>query len=141
MPTVILRFDVDMREVDAELERLQRPPVAALESVLATTFAITEARVHVITGKLKASGHPSSAFDGDIWEGTLHFERYPGIFELARGPKHTKGGKGPPPWPPHGGLGDSHFFFDPVERRYPSDWESGDSFQMYTRVIESFLEG
>lgn len=127
---VTLKFDMNIDAVGAELERLQHPPVVHLESVLATTFAVTEARVHVETGKLKGSGHPSSAYAGDVWTGTLSYDRDPGIFELARGPKKTRH---------HGGIGDSHFFFDPVEARWPGDWTTGDSYQMYTKVIRDFL--
>lgn len=127
---MIVRFDVDLDGAGRELERLQHPPVAALEGVLATTFAITESRVHVITGKLKGSGRPSSEYHGDVWTGTLSYDRYPGIFELERGPKRTRH---------HGGIADSHFFFDPVEARWPGDWTTGDSFQMYTKVIEDFI--
>jgi hypothetical protein len=126
----MIHFEVDDADVIGELARLSHPPVLQLESVLATTFAITEARVHVITGQLKGSGHPSSAFDGDTWTGTLSYDRDPGIFELARGPAKSKH---------HGGLYDSHFFFDPVEARWPGDWTTGDSFQMYTKVIRDFL--
>ena len=128
----MIRFDMDIAAVDVELTRLQHPPVDKLEGVLATTFAITEARVHVLTGHLKASGHPSSSYVPGIWTGTLSYDRDPGIFELARGPKRTRH---------HGGLADSHFFFDPVEARWPGDWTTGDSFHMYTRVIDDFMGG
>lgn len=138
---VVVRIEVDLDGTERELERLQEPPTFKLESVLAATFAITESRVHVITGQLKASGRVVSDFHGDIWSGTLEYDRYPGIFELARGPMHTKGGKGPPPYPPHGGIEDSHFFFDPVEARWPGDWTSGDAYQMYTKAIMDWLEG
>lgn len=127
---VMLKFDMDISDVEAELTRLQHPPVAKLESVLTTTFSVTEARVHVLTGKLRGSGHPSSEYVGGVWTGTLSYDRDPGIFELARGPRKTRH---------HGGLTDSHFFFDPVEARWPGDWTTGDSFQMYTKTIEDFL--
>jgi hypothetical protein len=127
-----LRFEVDLDGTADELARLQEPPTRRLEAVLATTFATTEARVHVITGKLLASGRVSSDFNGDVWTGTLEYDRDPGIFELARGPKKTKH---------HGGTGDSHFFFDPVEARWPGDWTTGDSYQLYTKAIQDWLEG
>ena len=127
-----LRFEVNLDGTAVNLERLTHPPTAELEAVLATTFAITEARVHVITGRLKASGRPVSEHFHDTWSGTLEFAGDPGIYELARGPRKTKY---------HGGLGDSHFFFDPVEARWPGDWTTGDAFQMYTHVIENFLTG
>lgn len=127
---LVVSFRMNIDSVDAELERLQHPPVAKLEGVLAANYATTEARVHVLTGALLGSGHPKSDFSSDVWTGTISFDRYPGIYELARGPKKTSR---------HGGLTDSHFFFDPVEERYPADWTSGDSYQMYTKVIEEFL--
>jgi len=89
-----------------ELDRLAAGPagetVVAMESALMNGFIVTEARVHVITGFLKASGHPSSSFDGQQWEGEIDFARYPGIFELARGNMPTKNH-------PEGG----HYFFEP----------------------------
>jgi hypothetical protein len=91
-----------------ELDRLALGPVGAtllaMESALADAYITTEARVHVITGRLRASGHPSSTFDGEEWTGEIDFARYPGIYELARGPMYTRH---------HGGPGDSHYFFDP----------------------------
>jgi hypothetical protein len=128
MPAEII-FEVDLDGAGAELERLQHPPTMALEGVLLTTFAMTEARVHVETGALKASGHPTSSFGGDVWEGTLSFDRYPGIYELARGPHRTV----------HQGGPGSHFFFDDVEARYPGDWTTGDAYRLYTKVIEEWL--
>jgi len=124
-------FEVDLNGAGRELERLQHPPFRELDGVLMTTFATTDRRVHVLTGELKASGHPTTARSGDEWTGTLLYDRYPGIYELARGPKKTvyTGGTG------------SHFFFDPVEARWPGDWETGDSYQLYTKAILDWLEG
>jgi hypothetical protein len=89
-----------------ELDRLARGPAGetttAMESALMTGYALSEARVHVITGRLKASGHPSSEFDGATWDGQISFARYPGIFELARGDAPTANH-------PEGG----HYFLDP----------------------------
>jgi hypothetical protein len=89
-----------------ELDHLAGGPaggtVLAMESALAAGFITTEARVHVITGYLKASGHPSSSFDGERWEGEIDFAGHPGIFELARGNEPTLNH-------PEGG----HYFFDP----------------------------
>lgn len=77
-----------------ELDRLSRGPdartIAAMEAGLLEGFTLSEARVHVITGYLKASGHPSSSFSGDVWEGEMDFARYPGIFELARADAPTR---------------------------------------------------
>lgn len=89
-----------------ELDRLAVGPVGetvlAMEAALMAGYVTTEARVHVITGYLKASGHPSSSFDGEQWEGEIDFARYPGIYELARGNSPTLNH-------PEGG----HYFFDP----------------------------
>jgi hypothetical protein len=89
----------------AELDRLAKGPdqktVAAWETALLAGYAVTENRVHVITGFLRASGHPASAFRPGEWEGTISFASRPGIFELARGDKETRHHMG------------GHYFFDP----------------------------
>lgn len=91
---------------EAEMARIAAGPdsrtVAAWETALLTGYTITEARVHVITGVLKASGHPFSHHAEDSWEGTIAFAGNPGIFELARGDAATENH-------PEGG----HYFFDP----------------------------
>lgn len=102
-----IHIEIDAADVLAELTRLSSPPAEAyakLEGILLSSFAATQAHVHVITGFLKASGHPSSEVSGDEWSGTLSYARYPGIYELARGDKPTQNH-------PEGG----HFFFDPPE--------------------------
>ena len=48
-----------------------------MEAALLEGYTISEAQVHVITGYLKASGHPESSFTGDAWEGTINFARDP----------------------------------------------------------------
>jgi hypothetical protein len=133
MAEVTVRWDVDQADVLAELTRLGHPPYFRLESVLATTFTITEARVHVISGALLASGHTSSSLADDLWTGTLSYARYPGIFELARGNKM------PTKNHPDGG----HFFFDPVEAppMGPYDSLTGEGAQMYIHEIRAWLEG
>lgn len=97
-----------------ELDRLTRGPVgetlARMEAALATGFITTEARVHIITGRLKASGHPTSSFDGGRWEGEINFARYPGIFELARGNAPTMNH-------PEGG----HYLFSPGGEDFERD--------------------
>lgn len=89
-----------------ELDRLAKGPagvtILEMESALTTGYTITESRVHVITGYLKASGHIKSSFDGEMWEGEIDYARYPGIYELARGNAPTKNH-------PSGG----HYFFEP----------------------------
>ena len=94
-----------------ELDRLIKGPagetVFRMEAALLDGYTTTEVRVHVITGMLKASGHPNSAFDGDIWTGEMDFARHPGIFELARGNAPTANH-------PEGG----HYFFDPGGQQF-----------------------
>lgn len=129
MAGVEITFEVDLDGAGDELERLQHPPFAELDGVLLTTMVITEARVHVETGLLKASGHPTMDHLDDVWTGTLSFDGDPGIYELARGARKTR---------TQGGSG-SHFFFDPVEAQYPGDWTTGEAFKLYTKVIEAWL--
>lgn len=89
-----------------ELDRLAAGPgpatLGAMESALVAGYLVTAQRVHVITGYLKASGHPESSYDGDQWTGEIDFAHYPGIYELARGNTPTR-------YHPSGG----HYFFDP----------------------------
>ena len=76
-----IHFEVDAQAALHELDRLARgPDIGDLEAILLTTFAESLAHVHVITGALKASGHPSSSYDGGTWIGTQSFARHPGIF-------------------------------------------------------------
>jgi hypothetical protein len=122
---VTIKVTVDFHDVIEELDRLGRGPGAgkttmALESILATSFSAVLAKVHVLSGGLKASGHPSSEFDGDRWVGTIHFARHPGIFELARGNAPTLNH-------PEGG----HYFFDPA-------YETPEA---YENAIMGFLKG
>jgi len=89
-----VRWDFSGGGVEAELDRIADGPgqrtVAAWETALLTGYAMSEARAHVITGALKASGHPSSRHDEGSWEGTISFARDPGIFELARADTPTR---------------------------------------------------
>lgn len=77
--------------------------VAKLEKILAEFYADTQARTHVITGSLKASGIPDSDYDADKWEGSITYGGTlwrgpaPGppndpvdyaIYEMARGGDH-----------------------------------------------------
>ena len=73
-----------------------------METALLSGFATTEGRVHVISGYLKSTLHPSSSFSGDTWTGEMSAARYPGIYELARGNRPTK-------YHPDG----QHYFFGP----------------------------
>lgn len=116
---------MDASAVIRELDRLSRGPGAggttfALERILLQNFAQTQAQVHVMTGVLKGSGHPSSSFDGDVWEGTISYARHPGIFELARGNRATVNH-------PEGG----HYFFESSYRTGPE----------YEDAVLGFLRG
>lgn len=71
--------------------------VHELELVLAAAFADTQARAHVITGSLKASGKTSSDFDGEDWKGEISYGGASAgpnnpvdyaIYEMARGGDH-----------------------------------------------------
>lgn len=89
---------------------------AGMEGALNAAFAKTQANVHVITGKLKASGMTNTDFDGRSWSGTISYggpkgsPAYYGIYEQRR-----HGNR--PDWaahPPHdmfAGLGAE---FDPL---------------------------
>jgi hypothetical protein len=99
---------VSLDEIIKELKRLGGPPgfkvVHGLELALSAAYADTQARTHIITGSLKASGDVESHFsDGRVWEGTityggtLHGAPKPGppndpvdyaIYEMARGGEH-----------------------------------------------------
>jgi hypothetical protein len=103
MPAYVV---VDLDGAGDELDRLARGPgpvtIGKWEGALMVAYAATEARVHVITGELLASGHPSSSFDLTSWTGEISFARDPGVFELARDDQPTRH---------HAG---GHYFFDPA---------------------------
>jgi hypothetical protein len=108
---------VDFTKVIHELDRLAAGPghdgtTFRLEGIMLANFQQTQQVVHVITGHLKAEGHPSSSFDGDVWEGTISYPRHPGIFELARGNKPTLNH-------PEGG----HYFFESSYRDTPDEYK------------------
>jgi hypothetical protein len=100
-------FTVWLDGAGDELDRLAAGPgmktIAEFEAALLEGYAITEGRVHVITGALKASGHPQSTYDKFSWSGEMDYSRYPGIFELARGDAATR----------HHPYPGRHYFFDP----------------------------
>ncbi len=78
--------------------------VARLENVLDAFFTDTQARTHILTGSLKASGYPESDYDADEWHGSITYGGAlwrpplgPGpaqdpvdyaIYEMARGDDH-----------------------------------------------------
>jgi hypothetical protein len=122
---VSVRVTVDISDPDHELARLEAGPGAghatmSLEGILARSFAATQFQVHVLSGGLKASGHPESEYDGAVWSGTLVYARHPGIFELARGDSPTANH-------PEGG----HFFFD-AAHRFNAE---------YKQAVADWLEG
>lgn len=123
-------FAVYLDGAGDELDRLARGPggrtIADMERSLLLGYSITEARVHVITGSLKASGHPWSDFAGDKWTGEIDFAHDPGIFELARGDSPTR-------YHPAPGR---HYFYDPGGHEFEkgvrqafwdwvTDWKGG----------------
>jgi hypothetical protein len=123
---VSVSFTVDFSQVIRELDRLGSGPghggtTFRLEGIMLANFQETQQAVHVITGHLKAEGHPSSSFDGDKWEGTISYPRKPGIFELARGNRPTQNH-------PEGG----HYFFESSYEETP---------QQYKDAITGFLRG
>lgn len=119
-----VEYSWDMGGADRELDRLAGGPdhrtIMRLESVLLTFFAQTQAAVHVMTGALRASGHPESDFDGERWTGTHIYDRYPGIYELGRGMRPTRNH-------PEG----MHYFFWPDDASPP----------FYEAIIMDWLEG
>jgi hypothetical protein len=97
-----VRYRVDDRDADAELDRLERGPTAEdhhhFDAVLSTLFAITQMAVHVETGSLRRSGKHDSTSHGNIWEGEISYGglssgavhdpvRYAG-YERSRGGSH-----------------------------------------------------
>jgi hypothetical protein len=98
---VTIRYIVDTRDVDREVDRLSKVPLAKimeLESFLVTVFQLTQQAVHVETGSLRASGMPSSDVRNEVWEGnityggpSLGFPNDPVMYaeyEAARGYSH-----------------------------------------------------
>jgi len=113
------------RAAGPELDRLVKgpagPEIGKFEAALLAGFAASEAKVHVISGYLKSTLHPSSSFSGDVWTGQMSAARYPGIFELARGNRPTK----------HHPAGGHYFFgsggqdFERAVRETVWEWVTG----------------
>jgi hypothetical protein len=101
----MIRIEVDLNGAGDELDRLAHGPggatIGRMEAALLSGFAASEGKVHVITGYLKSTLHPSSSFTGDEWTGEMSAARYPGIYELARGNMPTRYHDG------------GHYFFGP----------------------------
>lgn len=117
----MLKFEVDAEKAIAELDRLSDGPgPARFDAIMTTYYGLVAAKVHILTGRLKASGHMTSSWDGGQWDGEMGFLRHPGIFELARGNTPTKNH-------PEGG----HHFYEPA---YGSEKD-------YQASILQWLEG
>lgn len=82
-----------LTEMEKPFAKLAKGPTwkdtGRLEKTFAAAYAAVSDGVHVITGKLKGSGVPRTGFDGETWWGEMEYDRYPGIFELARGDQPT----------------------------------------------------
>ncbi len=106
-----LTSDGTLREIIGMLRHTAGPPsyhvTGKLEAALQAAFEDTQARTHIITGSLKASGKTSTDFDGELWEGEITYGgdlwsppvQPPGkgnpndpvdyaIYEMARGAEH-----------------------------------------------------
>jgi len=87
-------------EIEFAKKKLGKPGyklVGAMEAVLHAVFLDTQARTHVITGSLKASGTSESDYDGDGWKGNITYGGVStgpnnpvdyAIYEMARGGEH-----------------------------------------------------
>lgn len=62
-----------LHNADDMPEGLDTETRAALEAALITVFNATQAAVHVISGKLKASGRFSSSSNGEVWTGEIKY--------------------------------------------------------------------
>lgn len=87
----------DYRDVYKELDRLDSMPdpkmVALLEGVLTTGLETARAKVHVQTGRLKASGTKKSRTNKNDWKGEFSFGNESAgvdyaIYEKERGGGH-----------------------------------------------------
>lgn len=91
----------------ADLKEWEGPPHKAtvkFEALLQAAYVDTQARTHILTGSLKATGRAESDFDGEVWTGTIEYggalwrpPMGPGpakdpvdyaIYEMARGGEH-----------------------------------------------------
>lgn len=88
--------------IDALDEVSDRPSwrtTSKLEAVIAGAFAKTQTNVHIVTGRLKASGRTSTDLRGKVWSGEVRYggpsgtPAYYGIYELYR--HGVKPGHGP----------------------------------------------
>lgn len=114
-----IHIEVDAKEVNEELDRLIKGPnsatISEFEAVLIEITAQVAENVHIETGSLFSTVHPSSEMLPFRWQGTIHVggaapgqvndPAYYGIFELARG---------------HDG-GRDHHFYEVAHEQMPHD--------------------
>lgn len=114
---VSLTFEVSgLDEMIDAMKAIRKGPsfktIAKFESHLDKAFAVTQANVHVISGRLKASGHTESDWKSNVWTGQINYggpsgsPAYYGVYEL-----HRHGNRQQPPFTPHDfffGLGDQY---------------------------------
>lgn len=111
-----------------EIREMGSPPsfhvTGALESVLDAAFAKTQSQVHVISGRLKASGHTESDFNGKVWSGAIHYggisgtPAYYAIYEMYRGGFHPDG-------TPHDWFAGLEVFDKAIEEAIDKHFEKG----------------
>lgn len=74
---VYITLESDWSDVERLVEKIETAPSdkteLALERVLSQAYGITQTVVHVITGRLKASGMVTSRSEGPVWEGEIHY--------------------------------------------------------------------
>jgi len=85
----------------AEVGKVSFVTTAKLEAVLAKAFGASQERVHVISGRLQASGHTQSDLKGNAWSGEIIYggetsEAPYAVYEYARA-----GDRNVPPFTPH----------------------------------------
>ncbi len=72
-----IKVTSDFSDVFKALHKIDRAPsstgVAALNSALDALFLETQARVHVITGSLRASGKTDDRTRGHVWVGEITY--------------------------------------------------------------------
>ncbi len=75
----MIHLESNYSDMEREIDRIQGMPDVktriALDNVLATAFAATQAFVHVETGSLKSSGKSESSFKKTTktWEGEIQY--------------------------------------------------------------------
>ena len=68
--------EVGLQRMISEIKRLGEPSshtIAKLDATLASQFSDTQQRVHVLTGRLKASGFSHSHMMDEAWEGRISY--------------------------------------------------------------------